>query len=118
MARIRDQLFPEHRTQFRDYVRIVYQMNECRFIRTFQTQDQTTSGQADVGGIFHSTGPAYDWEDFRSFMTVFRKVGIAKDEPTYFSKVFKLVGQYASDEFRHRLESNRRNVMARLEGYW
>lgn len=49
------------------------------------------------------TAPYCDWDDFRSFMTIFCKVGIAVSEPTFLAKIYKLMGRYASDGLRERL---------------
>ncbi len=83
MTMVRPPLTPEHHTTLRDFVRLVYEMDQCRFIREYRKQDHTISGSRDENGEFHSRGPDYDWDDFRSFMTIFRKIGIAEKEPTY-----------------------------------
>jgi hypothetical protein len=114
----RPELTPEHRTLFRDFVRLVYEMDQCRFVRQYRQQDQTVSCESDDTGESKTTAPDYDWDDFRSFMTIFRKVGIAVNEPTYLSKIYKLMGLYASDALRKRLGTDRSEVMATLEGTW
>jgi hypothetical protein len=112
------ELTPEHREMFRAFVRLVYEMDQCRFVKKYREQDHTVSCRPDAGGEAKTTAPDYDWDDFQSFMTIFRKVGIALNEPTYFAKIYKLMGRYASDALRERLGTDRSEVMAMLEGTW
>jgi hypothetical protein len=118
MTATRPALTPEHRALFRDFVRLVNEMDRCRFVRKYREQDHTVSGEVDDNGELKTAAPDYDWEDFRSFMTVFRKIGIAENEPTHLAKVYKLAGRYASDKLRKELAANRQQVMAMLYGTW
>src|SRR5262245_42036838 len=118
MATTRPELTPEHRTLLRAFVRLVFEMDQCRFVRQYRLQDHTVSCGSDHDGEAKTTAPDYDWDDFRSFMTIFRKVGIAVKEPTYLSKIYKLIGRYASDSLRQRLGADRSQMMALLEGTW
>jgi hypothetical protein len=103
---------------FRTFVRLVYEMDQCRFARKYREQDHTVFCEPDACGGVKTTAPDYDWDDFRSFMTIFRKLGIAASEPTYLAKIYKLIGQYASDALRERLGTDRAEAMAMLEGTW
>jgi hypothetical protein len=114
----RPELTPEHRDMFRAFVRLAYEMDQCRFVRKYRAQDHTVSSGFGDDGEAKTTAPDYDWDDFRSFMTIFRKVGIAVSEPTYLAKIYKLMGRYASDALRERLGTDRAEVMAILEGTW
>jgi hypothetical protein len=116
MSRV--ELAPEHRDMFRAFVRLVYEMDQCRFVMKYREQDHTISSRLGNDGESTTTAPDYDWDDFRSFMTIFRKVGIATSEPTYLAKIYKLMGRYASDALRERLSTDRPQVMAMLEGSW
>jgi hypothetical protein len=118
MTTTRPELTPEHRAMFRAFVRLVYEMDQCRFVKKYRAQDQTVSCGLDAAGETKTTAPDYDWEDFRSFMTIFRKVGIAVKEPTYLSKIYNLMGRYASDALRKRLGTDRQQVTAMLTGTW
>src|SRR6516164_3099681 len=118
MATTRPELTSEHRGLFRDFVRLVYEMDQCRFVRRYREQDHTVACRIDDDGEATTTAPDYDWDDFRSFMTIFRKVGIAVNEPTYLAKIYKLMGRYGSDALRERLGTDRSEVMAMLEGTW
>lgn len=112
------ELTAEDRETLRTYVRLVYDMSECRFIKSIRNEDQTVSGSVDENGNPTTSGPDYDWEDFRSFMTVFRKVAINENDRTYFTKILKIVGKYAGDAFRGVLKKSKKEAMARLKGYW
>lgn len=118
MTATRPELTPEHREMFRAFVRLVYEMDQCRFIRKYREQDHTVSCGPDADGEAKTTAPDYDWDDFRSFMAIFRKVGIAVKEPTYLAKIYKLMGRYTSDALRKRFGADRPKVMAMLEGTW
>jgi hypothetical protein len=118
MTTTRPELTTEHRTLLRDFVRLVYEMDQCRFVRQYRQQNQTVSCRSDDAGEATFTAPDYDWDDFRSFMTIFRKVGIAVGEPTYLSKIYNLMGLYGSDALRRRLATDRSQVMAMLRGTW
>jgi hypothetical protein len=118
MATTRPELTPEYRTMLRDFVRLVYEMDRCRFVRQYRQQDHTVSCGLDADGQERTTAPDYDWDDFRSFMTIFRKVGIAEGGPTHLAKIYKLIGRYASDALRQRLATDRSQVMAMLYGTW
>jgi hypothetical protein len=103
------------REALRNFVRLVYRMDKSRFIKSVRTQSQTISwqqGDADV------TGPNYDWEDFRSFMTDFRQVAINKRDSAYFTKILGIAGRYGNDEFGRMLKDNKKKTMAILEGYY
>ena len=114
MAPQRPELTPEHRTMFRDFVRLVHEMDQCRFVQQYRRQDHTISCGVDG----ETSAPDYDWDDFRSFMTIFRKIGIAEQESTFLPKIYKLVGRYASDALRQRLVADRSQVMAMVNGSW
>jgi hypothetical protein len=116
MAEIRPSLRPDHRQVLQAFVRLVHEMEQCRFVQKFSNQDQTVSGCSGPNGPEITQAPSYDWDDFCSFMTMFRKVGIAKKEPTYLTKVFKLVGLYASDALREWLKANKDAVVRTVEG--
>jgi hypothetical protein len=118
MATTRPELTSEHRGLFRDFVRLVYEMDQCRFVRRYREQDHTVACRIDDDGAATTTAPDYDWDDFRSFMTIFRKVGIAVNEPMYLSKIYNLMGRYASDALRQRLGTDRQQVMTMLNGSW
>jgi hypothetical protein len=118
MTTTRPDLTPEHRRLFRDFVRLVYEMDQCRFVRQYRQQDHTVSSRLDDDGEAMTTAPDYDWDDFRSFMTIFRKVGIAVNEPTYLPRIYNLMGKYASGALRQRLGTDRQQVMAMLTGTW
>jgi hypothetical protein len=118
MATTRPELTLDHRRMFRDFVRLVCEMDKCRFVKKYREQDHTISCEEGADGQAKTTAPDYDWEDFRSFLTIFRKVGIANDEPTYLSKIYKLMGLYASDALRQQLAAEQTQVMAVLHGAW
>jgi hypothetical protein len=117
-ATIRPAMTDEDRDTLRAFVRLLHRMSESRFIKRIRTEDQTISGQLDENGNPTVTGPNFDWEDFCSFMTDFRKVAINENDRTYFTKILKIVGKYADDEFRKVLKDNRHGAMARLKGHW
>jgi hypothetical protein len=112
----RPPLTPEHRQQLRDFVRLVDDMSRSRFIETYRTQDHTISSDLDDDGTSKITAPDYDWEDFRSFLTVFRQVAISQNESIYFTKILNTVGRYASDELREKIGEMRTPLITRLEG--
>jgi hypothetical protein len=118
MARTRPELTPDHRRMFRDFVRLVYKMDQSRFVKKYRERDHTISFDESRDGEAKTTAPDYDWDHFVSFLTIFRKVGIANDEPTYLSKIYKLMGRYASDALRQRLATDRSQVIAVLHGAW
>jgi hypothetical protein len=118
MASERPDLISEHRAMFRAFVRLVHEMDKCRFVERFGEQDHTVSGEVDANGNLKTTAPDYDWEDFCAFMTVFRKVGIAEKEPTHLWKIYKLVGRYASAKLREGLAANYEQVKGMLFGTW
>lgn len=118
MATARPELKPEHHAMFRAFVRLVHELEQCRFMQQYKQQDHTVSRWTDANGGAITSAPTYDWEDFRSFMTIFRKIGIATGEPTHLAKIFKLAGLYASDALRARLRTARPQVMAVMFGTW
>jgi hypothetical protein len=118
MATTRPEMTAEDWRMLRDFVRLVYEMDRCRFVRQYRQQDHTVSYRADDNGEAETTAPDYDWDDFRSCMTIFRKVGIAEGEPTHLAKIYKLMGRYASDALRQRLGTDKSQVMAMIYGTW
>jgi hypothetical protein len=59
MVTTRSQLTPEHRGMLRDFVRLIYEMDQCRFIEKFRAQDHTVSGGTDENGENYDSGPDY-----------------------------------------------------------
>jgi hypothetical protein len=117
MATTRPELTPEHRTQLRDFIQLVFTMNQCRFMKKYREQDHCITSEQVFDGVKVSA-PDYDWDDFQAFMMAFRKVGIAERESTYLTKIYNLVGRYASDQLRRRLKEQRKQVMLVIDGYW
>lgn len=116
MPNDRPSLTEPHREQLRDFVRLVDEMSRSRFMERYRTQDHTVSCGPREDGQYGVTAPDYDWEDFRSFLTVFRQVAISKDESVHFIKVIQTVGRYASDRLRPELRKMRKFLAPLLEG--
>jgi hypothetical protein len=116
METTRRGLTPEHHTVLRDFVRLVYEMDHCRFVRKYRKQQHTVSCWQGLNGEAKFTAPDYDWEDFRAFMTIFRRVAIAVQEPTHLANVYKLIRRYASDALRKEIARERPQVMTMLTG--
>jgi hypothetical protein len=111
MAENRPTLTPEHRDLLRHFVRLVDDMSRSRFIERYRTQDHKISC-----GPNGTIAPEYDWEDFRSFLTIFRQVAVSQGDPVYLSKITGMVGRYASDDLRRKIAEMRSLVLPRLEG--
>jgi hypothetical protein len=91
-------------------------MSRCRFIERYRTQDhKITCGPAE-NGESRTTGPDYDWEDFRSFMTDFRQIAKSKTELVYLKSVIETACQYASEHLREELGKAMSTLIPLMEG--
>lgn len=111
MADFLPSLTSEHRDLLRHFVWLVDEMSRSRFIESCRRQKQTISFRDGV-----TTAPDYDWEDFRSFLTIFRQVAISRRERVHITKIVSLLEGYASDDFRKRLDEVRTKIFPLLEG--
>lgn len=116
MEKSRPALSPEERNQLRRFVRLVDEMSRSRFIETYRTQDHAISFGTEDDGASRITAPEYDWEDFRSFLTVFRQVAILQQEPAHLGRILTIIGRYASSELQKKLRLMRKDIFARLDG--
>lgn len=70
---------------------IVGEIHACRLIRDFSSDTLTNSVNEDRS---KNRIPEIDRDDFRSFMTLFRKL-IAQGEPTQLFKVLKIIKRFS-----------------------
>jgi hypothetical protein len=57
MATTRPALTPEHRAKFRTFVRLVHELDQCRFMRQYKQQDHTVSRWMDDNGEAKTSVP-------------------------------------------------------------
>jgi hypothetical protein len=60
--------------------------------------------------------PKYDWEDFRSFLTIFRKIAVAEGESIYLPKIINVVSRYGDAQIRDYLKNSKRHITSIVEG--
>lgn len=60
-------LTPTHYHQLKRFVRLVTEMDRCRFISAYRANDQTIGAGTDENGVEWQKHPSYDAEDFRSY---------------------------------------------------
>lgn len=92
------------------FCRLVDDIGRCRLIRSAHASPswQFKLGTDAVGNAVID-GPSFDWEDFRSFLTLFRRL-IAHDEKTNLPNVMKVITRIAPEEKRAGLRETRKHV--------
>ena len=96
--------------QLRQFVRVVDSMSRSRFMDEFRKQDHSLNCEGEV------TGPTYDQNDFKAFLTDFRKIAMLTGEAVYLRKVLTTIGKLASTELRQALSPFYEDVMPMIEG--
>ena len=112
----KDQVTQQERRQLKLFVELVYEMVASRFIKAIPSLDHTIRSTANAEGGYDVIGPAYDMEDFRSFLTIYRKIAISSDEPTFLPKIRKIIGRYADESLRDQLGDFKQAIQPRLDG--
>ncbi len=82
----------DERSRFRILERIRQEVRDCQFVKTWNGKTQTISWSAAANEI---TAPEYDWDHFRSFLTIVRKMTMDK-EPSHVLSLAAIVGRYDS----------------------
>lgn len=74
------------------------------------------SAGLDENGNPTFNNPTYDWDDFCSFLTMFRKVAHAEQEQIYLPSILKIIMRYSPDEVRDIWRDAVRRINAIIEG--
>jgi hypothetical protein len=114
------ELTADHHYQLKRFVKLVDEMSRCRFIESYRKQDRTIGVSVNEAGEKQWKHPTYDMEDFRSFLTLYRQVGYAKnDKPSLnLMDILDVVCQYASCDFRADIEKTRRTTQPLMSGQY
>jgi hypothetical protein len=100
----------------RRFVGLSHEMRDSRFMQDAIKTPRTLGMESLPDGQVRPIVPQYDWENFRSFLTMFRKVAVAKSEPVYLPKVLKIVMRCSNDEARAAWKEGIRKVNAIIAG--
>ena len=103
-------------SQLKRFVRLVLDMNKCRFIQRAKVQSHEIRMECLPDGNAKIIAPDYDWEDFRSFLTVFRQIALSKKESVYLPKIKNIIAKHAESSVRKELDELRINVFPIIEG--
>jgi hypothetical protein len=102
--------------QLKQFVRLVLDMEKSRFIQRAKTQNHEIRMESLSGGGTRITTPDYDWEDFRSFLTIFRQIALSKKESVYLPKIKNIIAKYADTGLREELDKLRIDIFPIIEG--
>jgi hypothetical protein len=105
----------EH-SQLKQFVQLVLDMKKSRFIQRAKTQRHDIYFVDTSDGSTKITAPDYDWEDFRSFLTIFRQIALSKQEPIYLPKIKNIMAKYANSGLRKELDELRSDIFPIIEG--
>jgi hypothetical protein len=103
-------------SQLKRFVRLVLDMNKCRFIQRAKTQTHEISMERLPDGNAKIIAPDYDWEDFRSFLTVFRQIALSRKDSVYLPKIKNIIAKHADSGIRKELDELRKNIFPIIEG--
>jgi hypothetical protein len=98
------------RSQLREFVRLVDLMFRSRFFTRVLNENHNLSGEVLPSGEYRVTVPDYDEDDFRSFMTSYRLVGISRQERVFLPKVREVVGRFAGPEDMKDLDAIKQQI--------
>jgi len=103
-------------SQLKQFVRLVLDMEKSRFIQRAKTQRHDVYIADTPDGGSKILAPDYDWEDLKSFLTVFRQIALSKQEPIYLPKIKNIISKYANNNLRKELDELRSNIFPIIEG--
>jgi hypothetical protein len=86
--------------QLRRFVRLTHNMRDSRYMREVVRNPQSMGAGVGLDGESIVNNPTYDWDDFCSFLTMFRKVACSDDEPVYLPKILNIVMRYSPNNVR------------------
>jgi hypothetical protein len=112
-------LTPKEHHQLKRFVRLVDEMRRCRFISAYCANDQAMGAGIDENGVEWRKNPTYDEEDLRSFLTLYRQVGYAKNDKessVNLEHILDLVDTYADQDLKAKTAQVRSATLPLMKG--
>jgi hypothetical protein len=106
----------DEQDRLRLFIRTTHKMRDSRYIQDITKHHRTMSAGFNENGEPMFSNPTYDWEDFCSFLTMFRKIAAAKNESIYLPKILKLVMRCSSEDVRDIWRDGIDQINAIIEG--
>jgi len=98
------------RVSLKRFIKLVSEMKESGFIQSIKDENNSISVSED-----EKKHPTYNPAEFEAFLLRFRQVAVLKSEPTYLTKIAKIVGKYGDESTKEFLREMRQ-VFSLLEG--
>jgi hypothetical protein len=89
----------------------------CRFITDLPKQSHHIMVGTGLDGRVYDEYPRYDDDDFRAFLTHYRKLR-AQQEPTNLLKIIKLLNRKGDPSDRTRFDQLKKELAAEGRGWW
>jgi len=86
-------------------------MIDSRFMERVKVQDHSVTMERLENGEYRLTSPDYDGEDFRSFLTTFRRVAMSEREPVYLPTIRNIISRYGSEQLRDELRRLKQDIV-------
>ena len=103
------QFTTDERRQLQLFCGVCDQARGCRFWKMLPTMNHSIHSRQREDGLWETTYPDYDEDDFRSFMTFVRKL-VAEKEPTNLNRVINILSRRADARDQEAL----RDIKTRL----
>jgi len=99
----------EEKTALRLFCNVCDQILECRFVKDLPNQDHSIRSSRKADGSWDCHQPVYDRDDFRSYMTLFRKLLMQK-EPTHIYHILRVLARHVPDEERAEIKKIKKGL--------
>jgi hypothetical protein len=107
---------PEQKRQLRHFCEVCDDIAACRFINDFHSQPHHIFVGTLPDGTVKDEWPRYDDNDFRAFLTHYRKLRLEDD--TKFERIVKLVKLVSDTNDRQKLDYFKSEIKAEGQGWW
>jgi hypothetical protein len=109
-------LTPDDRRRLQRFCDVCDQIARCRFILDLPKQSHHICYGTAADGKVYDEYPRYDDDDFRAFLTHYRKLRLAQD-PTFLPRIMNIVKREGTTEDRALLD-HFKNGIAEEEKIW
>lgn len=99
----------DEQSSFLRFLKICTDIRQCRFVNDLRKQKNTIDFQKLPDGRWKTEYPDYDRDDFRAFLTHYRKL-VATGEDTNIFRVLKILGRREDDSERIVLKEIRKRL--------
>lgn len=110
-------LSSDDRRRLERFCDVCDQIERCRFILDLPKQSHHICYGTAADGKFYDEYPRYDDDDFRAFLTHYRKLRLKKD-PTFLPRIMNIVKREGNAEERAQLDHFKNEIAEEEKSWW